>query len=44
VKKTIAALMDAYGLSLREQLDFGRETKRKRSRGGLAAAVVLSDK
>jgi methyltransferase (TIGR00027 family) len=41
VKKNVAALMDEYGLSLREQLDFGRETKRKRSRGGLAAAVVL---
>jgi methyltransferase (TIGR00027 family) len=40
VKKNVAALMDAYGLSLREQLDWGRETKRKRSRGGLAAAVV----
>jgi methyltransferase (TIGR00027 family) len=43
VKKNVAALMDAYGLSLREQLDWGRETKRKRSRGGLAAAAVLSD-
>ena len=43
VKKNVAALMDAYGLSLREQLDCGRETKRKRSRGGLAAAAVLSD-
>jgi hypothetical protein len=32
--------MDAYGLSLREQLDYGRETKRNRSRGGLAAAVL----
>jgi methyltransferase (TIGR00027 family) len=42
VKKNVAALMDAYGLSLREQLDFGRETKRKRSRGGLAAAAVLT--
>ncbi len=42
VKKNVAALMDAYGLSLREQLDYGRETKRKRSRGGLAAAVVLN--
>jgi methyltransferase (TIGR00027 family) len=40
VKKNVAALMDAYGLSLREQLDWGRETKRKRSRGGLAAAVL----
>jgi methyltransferase (TIGR00027 family) len=43
VKKNVAALMDAYGLSLREQLDWGRETKRKRLRGGLAAAVILSD-
>ncbi len=43
VKKHVAALMDAYGLSLREQLDFGRETERKRSHGGLAAAAVLSD-
>jgi methyltransferase (TIGR00027 family) len=42
VKNNVAALMDAYGLSLREQLDFDRETKRKRSRGGLAAAAVLS--
>ena len=40
VKKNVAALMDAYGLSLREQLDWGRETNRKRSRGGLAAAVL----
>jgi methyltransferase (TIGR00027 family) len=44
VKKTVTALMQEYGLSLRDQLDFGHETKRKRSRGGLAAAVVLSDK
>jgi len=44
VKKNLEALMEAYGLSLREQLDYGRETKRKRLRGGLAAAVVLSDK
>jgi len=43
VKKNVVALMDAYGLSLREQLDWGRETKRNRSRGGLAAAAVLSD-
>jgi methyltransferase (TIGR00027 family) len=41
VKQNVAALMDAYGLSLRERLDW-RETKRKRSTGGLAAAVVLS--
>jgi methyltransferase (TIGR00027 family) len=40
VKKTVATLMDGYGLSLREQLDFGYETKRKRSRGGLAVAVL----
>jgi hypothetical protein len=40
VKKNMAALMHAYGLSLREQLDFGRETKHKRLRGGLAASVV----
>jgi methyltransferase (TIGR00027 family) len=40
VKKTLAGLMDGYGLSLREQLDWGRETKRKRSCGGLAAAMV----
>jgi len=43
VKKNLAALMDAYGLSLREQLDW-RETKRKRSTGGLAAAAVLCPK
>ena len=43
-KKNVAALMAAYGLSLREQLDWGRETKRKRSRGGLAAAAVLGHK
>jgi methyltransferase (TIGR00027 family) len=42
VKKNVAAMMNAYGLSLREQLDFGRETKRKPSRGGLAVAAVLS--
>jgi methyltransferase (TIGR00027 family) len=40
VKKNLAALMDAYGLSLREHLNYGRETKRRRSFGGLAAAVV----
>ena len=40
VKKHLAELMDAYGFSMREQLDYGRETKRKRLRGGLAAAVV----
>jgi len=42
VKNNAAVLMDAYGLSLRDQLDYGRETKHKRSRGGLATAV-LSD-
>ncbi len=40
VKKNLAALMDAYGLSLLEHLNYGRETKRKRSPGGLAAAAV----
>ena len=40
VKKNLAALLDAYGLSLREHLNYGRETKRQRSFGGLAAAVV----
>lgn len=40
VKKTVAALMDGYGLSLRDQLDFGPETQRRHSRGGLAAAVI----
>jgi methyltransferase (TIGR00027 family) len=44
VKKNLEALMEAYGLSLREQLEYGRETKRQRLRGGLAAAVVLRDK
>jgi O-methyltransferase involved in polyketide biosynthesis len=43
VKTSLAVLMDAYGLSLREQMNYGRETIRKRLRGGLAAAVVLSD-
>jgi methyltransferase (TIGR00027 family) len=43
-KKNAVALMDAYGLSLREHLNYGHETKRKRSRGGLAAAAVLSPK
>jgi methyltransferase (TIGR00027 family) len=43
VKKYLAALMQEYGLSLHDQLNFGHETKRKRSRGGLAAAAVLSD-
>jgi len=40
VKKNVAALMGAYGLSLCEQRDYGRETRRKRSRGGLAVAVL----
>jgi hypothetical protein len=39
-KETLATLMDSYGLSLREHLSWGHETKRKRSLGGLAAAVV----
>jgi methyltransferase (TIGR00027 family) len=42
VKRNLAALMDAYGLSLREHLNYGRETRRKRSFGGLAAAAVLN--
>jgi hypothetical protein len=40
VKETLATLMDSYGLSLREHLGWGHETKRKRLPGGLAAAVV----
>ena len=40
VKKYLATLMQEYGLSLRDQLDFDRETKRKHSRGGLAVAVL----
>jgi methyltransferase (TIGR00027 family) len=40
VKKNVAALVDAYGLSLREHLNYGGETKCKRAFGGLAAAVV----
>jgi methyltransferase (TIGR00027 family) len=40
VKETLATLMDAYGLSLREHLSWGYETRRKRSFGGLAAAVI----
>jgi len=44
VKKNLAALMDGYGLSLREHLNYGRETKRKRAFGGLAAAAVLGPK
>jgi methyltransferase (TIGR00027 family) len=44
VKDTLATLMNRYGLSLREHLSWGHETKRKRSFGGLATAVVLSPK
>jgi methyltransferase (TIGR00027 family) len=44
VKETLATLMDSYGLSLREHLSWGQETKRKPLPGGLAAAVVSSDK
>ena len=40
VEKNVAALMDAYGLSLREHLNYGRETRRKRASGGLAVAVL----
>ncbi len=40
VKETLATLMDSYGLSLREHLGWGHETKRKRLPGGLATAVV----
>ncbi|HTV41030.1 MAG TPA: SAM-dependent methyltransferase [Candidatus Sulfotelmatobacter sp.] len=40
VKKNVAALMDGYGLFLREHLNYGHETSRKRAFGGLAAAVV----
>jgi methyltransferase (TIGR00027 family) len=44
VKNNVAALMDVYGLSLREHLNYGRETKGKRSFGGLVAAVVSDPK
>jgi O-methyltransferase involved in polyketide biosynthesis len=40
VKETLAMLMDSYGLSLREHLSWGHETKGKPLLGGLAAAVV----
>ena len=40
VKETLATLLDSYGLSLREHLNWGHETERKRLPGGLAAAVV----
>jgi O-methyltransferase involved in polyketide biosynthesis len=42
VKETLATLIDSYGLSLREHLSWGHETKREPLPGGLAAAVVLS--
>lgn len=41
VEESLAKLMDSYGLSLREHMGWGRETKRKRLPGGLAVAVVL---
>jgi methyltransferase (TIGR00027 family) len=40
VKKNLGALMGAYGLSLGEHLNYGCETRRKRSFGGLAVAVL----
>jgi methyltransferase (TIGR00027 family) len=40
VKETLATLMDSFGLSLREHLGWGHETKRTRLPGGLAAAVI----
>jgi methyltransferase (TIGR00027 family) len=40
VKERLATLMDSYGLSLREHLSWGLETKRKPLPGGLAVAVV----
>ena len=40
VQKTLATLMDSYGLSLREHLSWGHETKRKPLPGGLAVAVL----
>ena len=40
VKETLATLMDSYGLSLREHLPWGHETKRRPLPGGLATAVV----
>lgn len=41
VKDTLATLMNTYGLSLREHLSWGHETKRKRLPGGLATAVLV---
>jgi hypothetical protein len=40
VKEYLGALMKECGLCLREQLEFGYETRRKHSRGGLASAAV----
>jgi len=40
VKKNLAALLNGYGLALREHLNYGREAGRKRAFGGLAAAVL----
>lgn len=40
VKKNVAALMETYGLSLREHLNYGCETGRKRAFGGLVVAVL----
>lgn len=40
VKETLATLMESYGLSLREHLGWGHETKRKPLPGGLAVGVV----
>jgi len=40
VKTHLAALLQEYGLSLRELMDFGHETTHKHSRGGVAAAAV----
>jgi len=40
VKETLATLLDSYGLSLREHLGWGQETRRKPLPGGLAAAIV----
>lgn len=40
VQKTLATLMDSYGLSLREHLGWGHETECKPLPGGLAAAVI----
>ncbi len=40
VKKTLATLIDSYGLSLCDHLSWGHETKGKPLPGGLATAVV----